>query len=750
MPGLLEHHGGACLPPEPVWARRVLVVLVALGSLLPLGTAVAARLAAGSSHACAVADDGNTFCWGSNVYRQLGDGTQTDRDGPVRVKALSAKATAIAAGWNHACIITPTAGVQCWGLNEFGQLGNGSTEETDAAVDVVGLSSGVKAVVGGRRHGCALLQSGSMQCWGANDYGQLGTGDTIASPVPVTVSGLGNTVTGIAAGDFSTCAIVAGGAAKCWGRNDAGQLGTGTYTDNVVPTPVVGLDGGVAEISIDSLGACAVLESGAVTCWGYILGAGDLYASSNVPIEVLPADSASSVRVGYDHRCVRLLSGAVACWGLGRSGAIGDGALVDRSVPTEVAQLNGPLEIATGLEYSCALLASGEIHCWGYGANGQLGHGRPARRSVPVGVLVQGDDSIVKMALGPYHACASMASGSMQCWGYNVDGQLGDGTTLSRSLPAPVTGGLVHEAVAVGELFTCSVAADSAFLRQAYCWGEGSLGSLGNGGFATTPEPTPVTGSTDVIALASRVASTCAIVSTGRARCWGDNGHGQIGFAGGALPMPPNNLSGLLEVSMGESHACALQSPGAVHCWGTNDFGQLGDGTRERSEAPVGVIGLDGPAISVSAGNGQTCVVLADGAVKCWGRMFDGVVAGKPTLVSGLEAGVQTVSLAKTHGCVLRMDETVRCWGMNAAGELGDASFVSRTAPVEPVGLGGGVRQVVVADLVTCAALLDGSARCWGANFSGQLGNGEQGYAPVPERVSGTPLSGVIFRDGME
>src|SRR5690606_27935724 len=126
------------------------------------------------------------------TYRQLGDGTQVDRDAPVRVTALAAQPTAIAAGWNHNCIITPAGGAQCWGFNQFGQLGNGRTDDTDVAVDVVGLSSGVVAITGGRRHGCAVTQSGEAKCWGANDYGQLGTGDTAASPVPVTVAGLGS------------------------------------------------------------------------------------------------------------------------------------------------------------------------------------------------------------------------------------------------------------------------------------------------------------------------------------------------------------------------------------------------------------------------------------------------------------------------------------------------------------------------------------------------------------------------------
>lgn len=734
-------------------ARRFALLLAALGCLVPFGAAIAARLTAGAGHTCVIADAGETYCWGSNVYGQLGDGTQTDRDGPVRATALSVQATAIVAGWNHTCVITPAGGAQCWGLNQFGQLGDGSTTETDVAVDVVGLSSGVQAIAGGRRHGCALLQSGSMQCWGANDYGQLGTGDTAASLVPVTVSDLGNSVIGIAAGEYSTCAILSGGAAKCWGRNDAGQLGNGTRANTLVPTPVTGLAGGVAEVSIHSYGACARLQTGAVKCWGYYLGNGDPDIDSDIPVDVLSVNEASSVQVGYLHRCVRMTSGAVACWGEGRSGEIGDGALVDRWAPTPVAQLAGAVEVVAGLSHSCALIGSGEVRCWGNGSSGQLGHGRPAKRSVPVDVRVQGGEPIVRMALGSYHACASTASGNMQCWGDNSSGQLGDGTTVSHSVPALVAGALAHDEVSAGRSFTCSMATKAAQQHGAYCWGTGSRGELGNGGFGMSTEPTAVTNSANMVALTSRDASTCAIVSAGHAMCWGANGYGQLGYAGGndvLVPDVPNNLSGLVDVSMGNTHACAIQSPGTVHCWGSNSRGELGDGTHTSSLLPVAVVGLGAPAISVSAGNGQTCAVLDGGAVKCWGRADDGGELAQPTLVPGLDTGVRRISLGLYHACAVRMDGAARCWGSNYSGELGDGSFVARATPVEPRGLDHGVTQVVASEGSSCAVMQDGSARCWGSNVSGQLGNGEQGYAPVPERVSGTPLSGVIFRNGLE
>lgn len=735
------------------WQFAVLATLLCGFFSVPM--AMAAKLAAGGSHTCVIADDGNTYCWGSNTYRQLGDGTQIDRDGPVRVTALSVQPTAIAAGWNHNCVITSASGAQCWGLNQFGQLGNGNMNETDVAVDVIGLSSGVAAITGGRRHGCAVTQSGEAKCWGANDYGQLGTGDTTASSIPVTVSGLDNGVVAIAGGDFSTCAILSGGALKCWGRNESGQLGIGTEMDVLVPTPVIGLESGVVNVSINSYGACAVLQTGALKCWGYYLGGGDLDAYSTVPVDVLPAGAASSVGVGYQHRCIHTATAAAACWGEGDRGEIGDGALVARTVPTSVADLavGHVVEIATGVGHACALLPSDEVRCWGGGLLGQLGHGRPSVRSVPIDVRIQDGEPVMKMALGSMHACAVTVSGGMQCWGSNFIGQLGDGTTLAHMLPAPVEGVFAHEDVSAGSSITCSVAADASGQRGAYCWGSGSQAELGNGGSDPKVVPTLVRDSADMVSLSSRTGATCAILSSGRAKCWGVNTDGQLGLAGGSrvwLPDYPNGLSGLTEVSMGYFHACAIQSPGTLQCWGANHFGQLGDGTTDSSALPVTVVGLGGSVISVSVGFARTCAVIDTGAVKCWGRMSDGTQVALPAVVPGLESGVRSVSLAMNHACVLRVDGAVRCWGWNESGQLGDASFVDRTMPVEPVGLGNDVVQIAVVERSTCAVLRDGSAKCWGSNQSGQLGNGEAGYAAVPERVSGTPFSGVIFRNGFE
>lgn len=198
-------------------------------------------IAAGGSHTCALTQAGGVYCWGENEAGELGDGaTTTSTPTPVQVIGLASGVIAIAAGDDHTCALTSAGGVKCWGDNDFGQLGNGKLTDSPTPVQVVGLASGVTAIVTGEDHTCALTQAGGVKCWGDGGLGALGDGGWSYSSSPVDVSGLASGVTAIAAGDEHTCALTQAGGAKCWGWNEYGQLGTGIYRLAWVPEDVVG------------------------------------------------------------------------------------------------------------------------------------------------------------------------------------------------------------------------------------------------------------------------------------------------------------------------------------------------------------------------------------------------------------------------------------------------------------------------------------------------------------------------------
>ena len=267
----------------------------------PTNTRVpAGSISAYEEHVCSVAD-GTAQCWGRNTWGELGNNSTTDSSVPRLPIGLTAGVTGVAAGSIHACAVVAGA-AWCWGYNGNGQLGNNSTTTSHVPVAVVAGASqpltGVSAIAAGYRHSCALV-SGGVFCWGYNNHGQLGDNTTTESHVAVAVvDGSGQPVTGvtaISAGTNFTCAIVSG-AAMCWGYNDVGQLGTGSTTESHVPVQVTGLSAGVTGVATSESHACAVV-SGAAKCWGTNIwgqlgnNQGGAGKSSQVPVDVFGLSS---------------------------------------------------------------------------------------------------------------------------------------------------------------------------------------------------------------------------------------------------------------------------------------------------------------------------------------------------------------------------------------------------------------------------------------------------------------------------
>ena len=247
-------------------------------------------ISAGAYHTCALTTAGGVKCWGSNYSGELGDGTNNDSNVPVDVSGLASGVAAVAAGGRDTCAVTTTGGVKCWGENAFGQLGDGTNNWSNVPVDVSGLASGVAAVAAGDAHTCAVTTAGGVKCWGDNLHGKLGDGTNTPSSVPVNVSGLASGVTAITAGKFHSCALTTAGGVKCWGSNYSGGLGDGTNMDRSVPVDVSGLASGVAAIGVGNGHSCALTTAGGVKCWGLNdegqLGDGT-YMERHVPVAVL-------------------------------------------------------------------------------------------------------------------------------------------------------------------------------------------------------------------------------------------------------------------------------------------------------------------------------------------------------------------------------------------------------------------------------------------------------------------------------
>jgi uncharacterized protein (TIGR03437 family) len=366
----------------------------------------------------------------------------------------------IAGGEQHTCAVTSAGAVLCWGSNANGELGNGTTIKSLTPVPVTGLSSGVVAVSAGSAFSCALTHSGTVMCWGVNTTGNLGNGTTTDSDVPVQVKDVAGTgtlggVVAISAGQYHVCAVTSAGAVLCWGDNAEGELGpepSGFRTG--LPNQVTGIPADMVAISAGSYFTCALTSASAAWCWGTsgdgALGAGPNLPNGN-PVAVLdvagtaPISGVAQISAGFNDTCALTNAGATLCWGANQSGEVGNGTNTQVDIPVPVLNLAGtsPLSgvtaVVSGENHACGLTSAGGVLCWGDPFNGELGNNYAHTAEIPVQVtgLTSG---VTEIAAGFHFNCAVLSSGGVMCWGFNINGQLGNGNTNDALTPVAVVG----------------------------------------------------------------------------------------------------------------------------------------------------------------------------------------------------------------------------------------------------------------------------------------------------------------------
>ena len=355
---------------------------------LPVGIG-ASRLATGTAHSCGVTSTGGLRCWGDNRSGQLGDGTSISGSIAADVTGLSSGVVSVVVGSAHTCALSTDGVVKCWGLNKYGQLGDGSSTSRSTPTDVTGLSSGIVAIAAGFQSTCALTTMGAVKCWGLNDYLRWGSSGSMVVSAPMNVNFFGSGVVAIAAGAVHTCAVTAVGGVSCVGDNRNGQLGNG------VATPGIGLTADVLDLS-----------SGVV-----------------------------SITAGGNHTCALTTAGGVKCWGYNGNGQLGDGSTANRTTPVDVSGLASEVAaISAGADHTCALSAVGAVNCWGYNGAGQIGDGTTTGRLIPTTVSGLGS-GVASISAGSTNTCALTTTGVVKCWGNNDYGQLGDGSFTGQLNP---------------------------------------------------------------------------------------------------------------------------------------------------------------------------------------------------------------------------------------------------------------------------------------------------------------------------
>ena len=355
------------------------------------------------------------------------------------------------------------------------------------------------------------------------------------------------------------------------------------------------------------------------------------------------------------------------------------------------------------------------------------------------------------IAAGYFHTCALLADHTVWCWGQNGDGQLGNGTRTSPLTPVQVSGISTATAITVGDQHSCAILANGTV----WCWGDNYRGQLGDGTRLGWSTPVPVVGISAATAVVAGDYHTCAVLADRTVWCWGANDWGQLGYGITSYQIlaPVQVWGGALTttaIAAGDHHTCALwMTGGSVVCWGMNLSGQLGDGgVYHASLTPVMVLGIS-TATAITAGGFHTCAVLADGTARCWGanesgELGDGTTTERhwPVGVSGISTATAIDAGSAMHTCALLADRTARCWGLNEYGKLGDGTTTTRLTPVAVPGISTAT-AITAGESHTCAVLADGIVRCWGSGEWGQLGDGTwtDSLTPVTVVLPGPALT---------
>ncbi|MFT6631004.1 MAG: alpha-tubulin suppressor-like RCC1 family protein [Bacteriovoracaceae bacterium] len=626
------------------------------------------QLAASHQHSCAIiAPENRVKCWGDNGYGQLGIESTTDQVVTPNSAAFvdlgaGRTATYIATGYFHTCALLDDSSIKCWGRNNTGQLGIGTTAtigdqggEMGAALVVadMGTTSFPISIHSKGYHNCAIFNDGGLKCWGQNNYGQLGIGNTtqkgdggseMGDFLPFIDVGTGETVVSIDMSDRTTCVITSASELKCWGENGYGQLGIG---------------------SIDRIGN----------------GPSEM-GDNLIPVSLGTGKTPLQVMVANNSSCALLNDNTVKCWGADESGSLGiemnshgdhAGETVASLSNIDLGTGNYAKDIFAGRYHVCAILMDNSMKCFGYGNSGRLGVGNTANQGD--GPNEMGDNlAFTDLGTGLYatngdgwssHTCAVLNSGDIKCWGDGNNGRRGSGNQTDRGDGASEMGdnlatvnlgaGRTAKVVETGDNFTCTILDND----QVKCWGNGGQGRLGIGNGSQKGH----NGST--------TPDTYTTVNFGTGRTAKD-------------------------IKLGHQHSCVLMDNDQIKCWGEGNYGRLGRGSTtdigdsagELGDAMVQVdLGTGRSARAIAAGIYHTCALTDNYKIKCWGYGSYGQLGmGVATYIGdvGNEMGDNftdvilpstdkplAIYAAGYHTCAVMESNDIKCWGRNNAGQLG-------------------------------------------------------------------------------
>lgn len=714
-------------------------------------------------HACAIDFNNQVWCWGYNLYGRLGLGDTSQRDAPVQVSSFSAKF--LESGYFHTCAISSASGsdnqVFCWGRNNKGQLGIGSTTDQYSPQQITGYGAGAGMISSGGYHTCAVSTDQKLLCWGDHSKGQLGLSslwsrsgcsegfglNSCHSPQQVDY----NNYKFVSAGFEHTCAISSTDKLFCWGSNSQGQVGNGSGANVTTPT-VIQDDLNFQMVSAGYDHTCAITTDGKLYCWGSDqfgkLGNGSS-GNSSTPVLIDGTEKYHWVQAGTNATCAMTTQGVLKCWGMDDynmtlSRSISSKSLQDIYVPQALPAIEAQAYLTSGLHHACSLGRDWQLRCWGYGGQGQLGLGSNSSVASPERVVAPSEaGGFQQVSAGEEHTCALGLNHRVYCWGKNDKGQVLPASGAGASYQSPTHDDSIrtYRWVGSGAYHSCGIEQST---NAVWCWGSRQDGRLGDGqsagsgiGKVMINSSTPA----NLGFIAVGYHHSCGIdVANAKLYCWGNNQHGQLGIgntSSQAFASIVDSSNDYKKISAGERHTCALRNNDQVWCWGDNSSGQLGTGDFDSSLIPRAVnwssvaLSSGEKMVELSLGKEHSCALSNQGRIYCWGSGYYGALGIGGTASSGFPRRVDSnkkfIALAAGgyHTCARDEELNTYCWGKNDQGQLGVGTFYRKELPYS-VDAGFSYQDTFAGASSTCVLDENKRAKCFGDNSYGQLGNGHE------------------------
>ncbi len=532
----------------------------------------------GYQHSCAISSSGALKCWGRNQYGQLGDNSTTNSIVP-KVIDTGVNYQSVSGSSRHTCGITSTGVLKCWGDNANGQLGDGTTTASlvPKVIDSGVSYSYVETDYNGIQLTCGITTAGILKCWGKNANGLVGDGSYTNRLAPVVVDAV-NTYTKVSIGVGHACALTTGNTLMCWGSNTDGQtygvpVPNATTPETIIPAKVW------KTLSRGSNATCAIDSNDKLFCWGPNthgqVGDGTKYVRAE-PVPIMKDKNFISISTGQINTCAVDSNKKLYCWGEGSYG-LGDGTTTSHLSPVLIDSVVNYSKVSVGDKFICALSMAQAIRCWGSNDLNQLGDGTTNPSLVPINVA--GGLAFKNVSAGLGAACGIDSNDKLYCWGNNNSGQVGDGTTVNKSVPTAIDSANTYSFVSTdggGTGSTCGILV-SGILK---CWGSNIVGQLGDG--TTTQRTTPTTiGAATFKTVNVGNWSTCGVMTNDKLYCWGSNGSGQVGDGSKferTSPAAVDSGNSYIHVETDGDTACGIRSNGSMYCWGSKFKGLFSNG----------------------------------------------------------------------------------------------------------------------------------------------------------------------------